>query len=70
MVSLLRYSKITAHERRTLEHLTVHEFNTDEPDDVRLWWNRAFNQAPGGKAYGIPLKAIRIKRIAGHYAFI
>lgn len=61
MVSLLRYTKITGHELRMLEHLTVHEFNTDELGDVRLWWNHAFNQAPGGKAYGIPLKAIRIQ---------
>lgn len=66
MVSLLRYCKITAHDRRNLEVLTVHEFNIDELGDVRLWWNHAFNQAPGGNPYGIPLKAIRIKRIAKH----
>lgn len=62
MVSVLRYAKITAHERRTLEYLTVHQFNTDELEDIRVWWNNEFNQAPGGKAYGIPLKAIRIQQ--------
>lgn len=70
MVSLLRYGKISNLKRRQLSLITVREFNDVELDEVTLWWNRKFNQAPGGNAYGIPLKAIRTKRIAGHYAFI